>query len=471
MRYLFSTTPQALWLKAQLSRLVIARGPASGDFKSNCKPGRFVLEPLENRMLLSADLTGVIGSAALIDPAVPTNTASAIVQVRNIGNQQANPSQVAIYSSFDTQLDNSDVLLGTTNVGKLNAGASKDVTVDFTIPNTIDPGPYRLLAKVDNANAITENSETNNVAVGETLSVAWKFGDVLGRTGNTALTLRDTDGTKVTFSIVGAGTGELTRDGANWNVTITGTAANSKVNILTDNAGNGRVTIHDIHVAGPLGSFIASTTDLTGTLAIDGPANIPGPLPSVTIGSVNGGTLAVPAVETLTIVGSVTNARIYIGTSFGQDGKLGGSGANADAYGQGIVRELLTIGGSVTSSVIRVGVDPMDGIFGNGNDTIVGGISSSIAAITIEGSLSADSMIIAGALPPVAHVDGKVIHDLDNDPRFSTDGTRLLLDSDGDGIPDSDETGGSNAGDANHDGVPDSQQANVASARRGEESS
>ncbi len=41
--------------------------------------------------------------------------------------------------------------------------------------------------------------------------------------------------------------------------------------------------------------------------------------------------------------------------------------------------------------------------------------------------------------------------------------TRLLPDNDGDGIPDSQETGGPNGGDANNDGIPDSQQANVVS--------
>ncbi|NOS78789.1 MAG: hypothetical protein HOP35_12670, partial [Nitrospira sp.] len=41
--------------------------------------------------------------------------------------------------------------------------------------------------------------------------------------------------------------------------------------------------------------------------------------------------------------------------------------------------------------------------------------------------------------------------------------TRVVADSDGDGVPDSAEGGGPNNGDANQDGIPDSQQANVAS--------
>src|SRR5678816_2468864 len=101
MRDFFSAL-QTLWLKAQLSRRVTAQVAVCKTLKSvDRKPRLFALEPLESRMLLSADLTGVISSAAPIDPAVPTNTASAAVQVLNVGNQQADSSQVAIYASLD----------------------------------------------------------------------------------------------------------------------------------------------------------------------------------------------------------------------------------------------------------------------------------------------------------------------------------------------------------------------------------
>ncbi|MBI4002597.1 MAG: LEPR-XLL domain-containing protein [Nitrospira defluvii] len=400
------------WLKARLRRLrrsasrlreasLVKRISSWGSDASRCTPhaSRFVIEPLESRLLLAADLTGLVQSAALIDPAVPTNNASAVVQVQNVGNQRVNQSQVGVYASLDTTLDASDVLLGTANTGQLNAGQSKNVTTNLTIPSTLDAITYRLLAKLDNANAITENSEANNVAVGGTINVAWKFGNVPGRSGNTALTLRDADGTSVTFRLTGSGVGEVLRDGANWDVKVTGTTASSAVTITTNSGGNGRVMLNDVHVFGPLASLTAATTDLTGTLAIDGPVNIPGLLPgTITLGSIQGGTVAVPSVEALTILGSTTNARFYIGTTLGQDGQPGGSGANVDTYGQGRIG-LFTVTGAMSGTAVRVGINPVDGVYGNGNDQLIGGTSSSIGGIVIGGALSADTRFYAGAFP------------------------------------------------------------------------
>jgi hypothetical protein len=359
----------------------------------------FQLESLEPRLLLAADLTGVLQSALLVDPAVPTNSASAVVQVQNIGNRNVTQSQVGVYASLDSVLDSSDMLLGTVNTGQVNAGQSKNVTVNLTVPNTLAPMSYHLLAKVDNANAIAENSETNNVAVGGTLNVAWQFGSVPGRSGNTTLTLKDVDGTTVTVSLTGPGLGEVIKDGTSRDLKITGTDPTSAVTITTNSGGNGRVTLNDIHVFGALASFTAGTTDLTGTLAIDGPVNIPGLTPgTITLGSIQGGTVAVPSVEALTILGSTTNAKLYIGTTFGQDGQPDGSGANADTYGAGKIG-LFTVAGAMSGTSVRVGINPVDGLYGNGNDQLIGGTSSSIGGIIIGGALSADTRFYAGAFP------------------------------------------------------------------------
>ncbi len=305
-------------LKVRLRRL---RAGLNRTTRATPHASRFVMEPLEPRLLLAADLLGAIQSPALIDPAVPTNNASAIVQVQNVGDLGVNQSQVGVYASLDSKLDSLDILLGTANTGQVNAGQSKNVTVNFTLPNTLNPVAYKMLAQVDNANAITENNENNNVAIGGTINVAWKFGAVPGRTGSTTLSLRDADGTQVTFSLSGPGTGEVIRDGAAWDMKVTGTTASSAVTILTNSAGNGRVILNDVHVFGPLAAFTAATTDLTGTLAIDGPVNIPGLVPgAVTLGSIQGGTVAVSSVEALTVFGSVTNAKFFIGTTLGQDG-------------------------------------------------------------------------------------------------------------------------------------------------------
>ncbi len=397
---------RAAWVKARLRQL--RRRVRRTALAAPCVPAQhsrlvpsspFVLESLEPRLLLAADLTGVLQAPAAIDPAVPTNTASAVVQVQNLGNQNVNQSQIGIYASLDAVLDSSDLLLGTANTGQVGAGQSKNVTVNLTLPNTLQPVTYTLLAKVDHANALAENSEANNVAVGGTVNVKWQFGNVPGRSGSTTLTLREADGTTVTFSLSGPGTGEVIRDGSNWDLKITGTTASSAVTITTNSGGNGRVTLNDIHVFGPLAAFTAATTDLTGTMAIDGPVNISGILPgAITLRSVSGGTLAVPSVEALTILGSTTNATFLIGATLGQDGQPGGTGVNADTYGQGRIG-LFTVTGAMTNTAVRVGIDPVDGTYGNGNDQLIGGTTSAIDGIIIGGTLSADTRFYAGRFP------------------------------------------------------------------------
>ncbi|MCW5781587.1 MAG: putative Ig domain-containing protein, partial [Nitrospira sp.] len=375
----------------------------------------FTLEPLESRLLLAADLTGVVQSSAQIDPAVPGNAASAVVQVQNIGNQRANATtQVGVYASLDATLGAGDVLLGSANTAGLNAGQSRNVTVNFTVPSGLTPSSYTLLAKVDNGNAIAENSEANNISARSTpFSVTWQFGNVPGRTGNTTLTLRDADGTMVTFGLSGPGRGEVIQDGVAWDLKLTGTTASSDFIILTDRGGNDRVTVNDIHVHGSIRSVQALTVDLTGTLAIDGPVS------TLSLGSATGAVIAAPSVQTF-VAQTLVNTNVFIGAVLGEDGKLGGTGVNADSFGAGRIG-LFVLTGSMSGTTVRVGVDPVDGVFGNGNDVILGGTASSIGTIVSFGSLSADSRFLAGSFPSRYSTGLFSSRPTAGDPHFSTD--------------------------------------------------
>ncbi|MCI0412342.1 hypothetical protein L0222_06010 [bacterium] len=139
---------------------------------------------------------------------------------------------------------------------------------------------------------------------------------------------------------------------------------------------NGPVTtlsIGQIHgVVAVNGAVDTLTTGkiIGGTLTINGAIN------SLTTAAIQNGTLAVQSVSTL-ITGDLTNANILVGTYLGKDGALGGTALDADAFGPGRIGKF-RVNGSVTGSTIRVGVDPVDGIFGNGNDVIAGGAASSI---------------------------------------------------------------------------------------------
>ena len=378
---------------------------------------------------MAADVAGLITAHTLQDPSVPTNAESATVRVTNQGNQRTNTvSQVAVYASLDATFDAADILLGTANAPqRINAGSATNVVVPLSMPGTLQPVTYNLLARVDATNVIAEGAagEANNLSVGPQFEVEWQFGAVPGRTGNTVLNILDADGTRVTFTLTGPGTGEVIRDGATWDVHVTGTTSASAVTILTNSAGNGRVTLNDIHVQGPLAALTAATTDITGTVAVDGPVT------ALTLGSVQGGVVAAPSITALTIgipflaPGHLTNATILIGANLGQDGKLGGAGVNADTFGPGQLGSLI-LSGAMTNSTVRVGVDPVDGAFGNGNDVIRGGSASSITLIAITGQMSSTSRIIAGALPATALVNGASVNTA-TDPRFSTDVTAPAL--------------------------------------------
>ncbi|MDH4088289.1 MAG: LEPR-XLL domain-containing protein [Nitrospira sp.] len=370
------------------------RGPRTHRAADPPRPvSPFTLEPLEGRILLAADLTGLMTAHTLADPSVPTNVETATVQVKNQGTTAATVStQVRVYASTDSTFSTSDVLLGTTTTAALSAGSSRNVLVNLTMPNTLAAGSYKLLSRVDATSVVAEGTvgEANNTGVGPSFTVAWQFGTVPGRTGNTVLTLRDADGTAVTFKLTGPGVGTVVKDGTSWDLKLTGTTTTSAVSITTS-GGNGRVTLNDIQTAGPVASFTAATTDVNGTVAINGT------ITTLTLGDVLGGNVAAKSITTFT-ARHLTNAKLYIGTTLGQDGKLGGTSTNVDAYGLGRLQTLV-LTGSMTGSTVRVSVNPVDGIFGNGNDRFVTGTPTGIGSIKIQGTLSADSRFIAPTIP------------------------------------------------------------------------
>ena len=400
-----------------------ARGRSAAQRKQPMRQNSssFVLEPLEARLLLAADLTSAITSTALIEPITPDDSGAVVAQVTNQGSTASKGKvEVGIYASQDQVFDSSDVLLGTGHTtGKLTAGQSQPVTVNVLFPFTLTPGSYSLLSVADPANKQLESNEANNVGTGPAINFRWMFGNIPGHTSNEPLTITDADGTAVTFSLSGPGYGEVARDNGLWDLQVTGTNSTSTLTISTA-GGNGRVTFDDIHVMGPLGAFTAATTDLRGTMAIDGP------MTALAIGSVDGGTVAVQSVQTFTVgipllaPGHLTNATILVGANLGQDGKLGGTGLDTDTYGPGQIGLWFVVSGSVTNSFVRVGQDPVDGIFGNGNDIIQGGNSSSIASIVVSGDVSAESRFIAGAFPTTALIKGMIVQTA-TDPRFITD--------------------------------------------------
>lgn len=114
---------------------------------------------------LVARLTAVATSVA------PLGTINATVQVSNQGNATTGSFVGQFYLSTNNTLSDSDIALGTVNFGALAPGATI-ATASLTVPGFVAAGTYFLLFRADDAGAVTETSESNNVATTATALVA-----------------------------------------------------------------------------------------------------------------------------------------------------------------------------------------------------------------------------------------------------------------------------------------------------------
>ena len=257
---------------------------------------RFVSSPATLQRRLSSRASwnlGVTGCRSTGSCNRPCNRSCGSHQyggVPSCGPERRQSKCLAIKSAstrHDTTLDASDVLLGTANTGQLNAGQSKNVTTNLTIPNSLDALTYRLLAKL----SITPirsagTARANNLAVGGTINVKWQFGTVPGRSGSMTLTLKDADGTTVVWTLrTGLGRsdqrqGELGSEGDPRHGEFSHHHYDQQRRQWPGYAQRHPCLWSALHL-------LAATTDLTGTMAIDGPVNIPGAAPgNLTLGSI-----------------------------------------------------------------------------------------------------------------------------------------------------------------------------------------
>ena len=176
-----------------------------------------------------------------------------------------------------------------------------------------------------------------------------------------------------------------------------------------------------------ISSFILTGGDFEGRLIADGSvgtfrvaknaANLGGSVRNATINASNFSTVAIGR--------DLVNSTILAGTKLGADGMVGGSGLDADSFGAGKIGNF-SVGGLVQASIVAAGIDPQGGIFKNGNDLIVGGAASSIPAMSVAGTASADSYFAAGLFPATVKVGGISVNPK-TDARFFAGGTIAAL--------------------------------------------
>ncbi len=164
---------------------------------------------------------------------------------------------------------------------------------------------------------------------------------------------------------------------------------------------------------------ISSAKDFDATLDVTGATKGASILGAVDIGGSVAGTIDAPIrwsvngnIGDVRIAGDVSHLQVLGGALLGADGEL----ASPPATYSGTLIKSFDVNGSVTSSLISAGLDPVDGILLNGNDTLLDG--GAIDSITIKGLASNDSRFLAASLPPQAKIDSITVVP-SQDPRFA----------------------------------------------------
>jgi len=369
------------------------------------------------------------------------------------------------------------------HVIRLNSAQSERFDVPFSTagvsPGRYVIAAQLVAARRFTASEITTGVATSSTAVQAAGSV---FGTV-GKHSHLTFTATDSSGHQAVLSISGKGMGTVTQRGGTASISVTGTTVSSVLRIVTGAGGftfgsvtvsgalarfdapgaavTGGLTINGGAARVALASGSASTFkigngspvsltlgDMNGVtlqsdavirtltasswtggaiiapqidrLSVGGAmsANVyvhnGGGIHSIGVGSIAGGIWAVPGgFTTLRVAGDVLGAQIYGGADAGADNVLGTSD---DIYKRAAIGSI-EIGGNVSSSTIAAGAAPATGT--NFQAGLVLLPRSSIFRITIAGTLSADSRILARPLPSRALVAGAAVA-TGSDPRFQS---------------------------------------------------
>ncbi len=257
----------ALWRAGRSS------AAGSRSTKNSYETPRALLEALESRSLLAAELAAGWGANSLGSFAVPGFRTTINPQIVNAGNATLTGNvTLRVYLSTDTTLDAGDrQVLERANLSisiPVNRFLNRRETLE--VPLDLLPGNYYLLAEVVGAQGTPDSNAGNNViAQNATLNNVWRFGNPPSLT-NSVLKLRDGDGTVTTFSSRGLGYGEVLVNGNERNVVFIGTDARTTATIRSS-GGDGLFNLNSITASNGtigIGTFDATGVRLTGDFAI-----------------------------------------------------------------------------------------------------------------------------------------------------------------------------------------------------------
>ena len=117
-------------------------------------------------------------------------------------------------------------------------------------------------------------------------------------------------------------------------------------------------------------------------------------------GSATGATVSAAKIASLTIARDAANSLFLAGADLGADFAPGGTADTADVFARGSIGPV-NIGGNTTGVVIGAGLNPVNSIFHDAGDTIIGGTASSIASIIVKGTATGSYFAAGKFMPPV----------------------------------------------------------------------
>jgi hypothetical protein len=175
---------------------------------------------------------------------------------------------VQLFASLSSTFDSSAFQIagaGNSQVGiQVAGGTSKNVGIGFKVPANLSPGTYTYFAVVSPVSGLTSQQVDSTPAVGITTSQSvLEFGKVGAHRGY-KLTRTLANGTAVTLTLSGAGTGVLTEspDGG-ISLALNGTAGGSNLSIISSG-----VTLDGLTAPGPMGNVTAPTTTVDGAFTL-----------------------------------------------------------------------------------------------------------------------------------------------------------------------------------------------------------
>jgi uncharacterized delta-60 repeat protein len=215
-----------------------------------------------------------------------------------------------------------------------------------------------------------------------------RFGQIGNR--NRRLSFVDADGTVVAVALRGGGSGQVFYDGTNIDLVLSGTAGGGSTLAIKGTGGDGRVALRNLLGDGGLRLVNAKTTDLTGTFATAGDVG------RASLGTVTGTFSAGESIGVLVLNGDLNAGRVLAGANLGSDGLSGGDGSAADIFSAASIGSLI-VKGSANAAMVAAGVDPVNGVYLDADDQVLGGTASSIGSVSIKGTTDPSTRFVAGA--------------------------------------------------------------------------